>query len=356
MIHMQNEPLENKLPETESAATVVSEAEALAAEEMEAGATAAAEEAPLCPIKSKIGGQALIEGVMMKGLGRCAMAVRLPDGSIDVEEWSQKPGKFMSVVSKIPVVRGVFNFVSSMISGYQCLSKSAEKAGLEEEEGEPGRFEQWLDRTFGENLMKAITVVGAVLGVALALLLFMVLPSMAVKGLDMLVPLGGWKALLEGVIKMLIFVGYLALVSRMKEIHRVFEYHGAEHKTIFCYEKGLPLTVENVRTQRRFHPRCGTSFMILILIISILLYSVVSWDSLLIRVALKLAMLPLVMGIGYELLKLCGRYDNWLTRGIAWPGIQLQRLTTCEPDDSQIEVAIASLKPVLPQNREEDRW
>lgn len=315
-------------------------------------------EGAVCPIKSKIGGQALIEGVMMQGLGNAAMAVRLPDGSIDVETWEQKPGAFLRVIGKIPVVRGVFNFVNSMITGYRCLSKSAEKAGLGdvETEEEPGRLEQWLDKTFGENLMKGVMVVGAILGVLLALVLFMVVPSLIVKGIDSLLPLGYAKALIEGVIKMGIFVGYLALVSRMKDIHRVFEYHGAEHKTIFCYEKGLPLTVENVRSQVRFHPRCGTSFMILILIISILVYSVVSWDSLVIRVILKVVMLPLVMGIGYELLKLCGRYDNWLTRIIAWPGLKLQHLTTCEPDDSQIEVAIASLRPVIPKNREEDRW
>lgn len=155
---------------------------------------------------------------------------------------------------------------------------------------------------------------------------------------------------------MAVFVGYMALVSRMKEIRRTFEYHGAEHKTIFCYEKGLPLTVENVRAQKRFHPRCGTSFLILMLIVSILVFSVVTWDSVAIRTLLKVAMLPLVMGVGYELLKLCGRYDNWLTRIIAWPGLKLQHLTTREPDDQQIEIAIAALEPVIPENRESDRW
>ena len=224
--------------------------------------------APACPLKSKIGGQALIEGVMMRGLDKCAMAVRVPEGTIDVEEWPLKPSPFMRVVSKIPVVRGVFNFVVSMIDGFHCLSKSAEKAGMDTEEGEPSRFEKWLDKVFGENLMKAVTSVGVVLGLVLAIFLFVFVPSLLVKGLDMLVPLGGWKAALEGLIKMAVFISYMALVSRMKEIARVFEYHGAEHKTIFCYESGLPLTVENVQKQSRFHPRCGTSFLILLLIVT----------------------------------------------------------------------------------------
>lgn len=308
-----------------------------------------------CPIKSKIGGQALIEGVMMRGIDQAAMAVRLPDGEIDLEVWPLKPGAFMRTVSKIPLVRGIFNFAVTFIDGYQCLTKSAEKAG-ELEDVELSRFERWLNEKFGDKLMKAVTLAGTILGIGLAVVLFMLLPTLAVKGLELLVPLGGWKSLIEGLIKMAIFVGYMALVSQMKEIRRVFQYHGAEHKTIFCYEKGLPLTVENVRAQKRFHPRCGTSFLILMLIISILAASVVTWDSVLIRVALKIAMLPVVMGVGYELLKLCGRHDNWLTRIIAWPGLKLQHLTTKEPDDSQIQVAIAALEPVIPQNREEDRW
>ena len=220
----------------------------------------------VCPIKSKIGGQALIEGVMMRGLDKAAMAVRLPGGGIDVEEWPLVTGKFMRVITKIPIVRGVFSFVSSMVTGFQCLSKSAEKAGMLEDDGEAemSRFEKWLDKTFGENLMKFITGVGTVLGVIMAVVLFVFIPTLVVKGLDMLIPLGWTKGLIEGLIKIIIFVTYLAFVSRMKEIKRVFEYHGAEHKTIFCYEKGLDLTVGNVGKQSRFHPRCGTSFLILI--------------------------------------------------------------------------------------------
>ena len=308
------------------------------------------------PIKSRIGGQALIEGVMMRGLDRSAMAVRKPDGEIDVSISPLQAGKAMQVIGKIPIVRGVFNFIQSIVIGYRCLGKSAEIAGLEEEEGESSKFEQWLDRTFGDHLMKIITGVGMLLGVAACILLFILLPSLVVKGLDMLVPLHGWKSLIEGILKMGIFIGYLALITRMKEIHRVFQYHGAEHKTIFCYENGLPLTVENVKKQKRFHPRCGTSFMILMLILSILVSSLMAWDSLWLRTVLKIASLPLVMGIGYELIKIAGRYDNILTKIISWPGLMLQRLTTFEPEDDQMEVAIASMLPVIPENRDEDRW
>lgn len=307
-------------------------------------------------IKSRIGGQALIEGIMMRGIDKSAMAVRQPDGEINVSVSPLHQSKTMRVISKIPFVRGIFNFIDSMVLGYRSLGKSAEIAGLEEEEGEPSRFEKWLDRVFGDKLMSMITGVGMVLGIVACILLFILLPAFIVKGLDMLVPLGGFKSLIEGVIKMAIFIGYLVLITRMKEIRRVFGYHGAEHKTIFCYENGLPLTVENVRKQSRFHPRCGTSFMILMLIVSILVSSLMTWNSLWIRSALKILTLPLVMGIGYELIRLAGRYDNIFTKIISWPGMMLQHLTTFEPDDDQIEVAIASMEPVIPENRDEDRW
>lgn len=304
--------------------------------------------------KSKIGGQALIEGIMMRGLDIASMAVRKPDGEIDVETWTVKKP---SIFNKIPIVRGVVNFIQSMFMGYKCLSKSAEKAGIDNEEGyEPSKFEKWLDDKFGDKLMGIVTIIGTVLGVVLSFLLFMYLPSLAVKGLDMLIPIGGFKALLEGLIKIVIFIVYLSLVAKMKEIKRVYEYHGAEHKTIFCYENGLPLTVENVRKQSRFHPRCGTSFIIIVLILSILIFSVVTWSSVLIRTIIKLALLPIVVGIAYELIKIAGRYDNWLTKIISFPGIKLQHLTTREPDDSQIEVAIAAMDVVIPVNKEDDKW
>lgn len=306
------------------------------------------------PIKSKIGGQALIEGVMMRGLDKASMAVRLPNGEVDLE---LMPIKKPSIWSKIPIIRGVINLVSSLILGYKCLSKSAEKSddGSMNEE-ELSKFERFLVRKFGDKLMSVITIVGSVLGVIMAIGLFLFIPSLAVQGIDMLIPLGGFKTLVEGVMKIIIFVIYLALVAKMDTIERVYQYHGAEHKSIFCYEKGLPLTVENVKQQSRFHPRCGTSFLIIVLILGILVFSVVTWQSAWLRSLIKLALMPVVVGFSYELIKLAGRYDNWFTRIISFPGIRLQRLTTREPDDSQIEVAIAALAAVIPEDREQDKW
>lgn len=307
--------------------------------------------------KTSIGGQALIEGVMMRGVDSCAMATRMPGGEIDVEMIPIKPSKEIPRIAKLPVVRGVVNFVSSLRLGYKCLMKSAEKAGLDdEEESEPSKFEQKLEQWFGDKLMRVVSGVGMALGLVLAIVLFMYLPSLAVKGLELLLPLGVFKAVVEGIIKIAVFVGYLAVVSRMGEIARVFEYHGAEHKTIACYEHGEALTPENVKKYTRFHPRCGTSFILIILVISILVFSFVTWSTLWARILLKLALLPLVVGVGYELIKVCGRYDNPVTRAVSKPGLWLQRLTTREPDEEQIAVAIASLQAVLPKEGEDDRW
>lgn len=304
--------------------------------------------------KSKIGGQALIEGVMMRGLDKVAMAVRVPSGEIDLEEWELKKAP---AISKIPFLRGMYNIVDSLMTGYKCLSKSAEKSGIDEDEDyEPSKFEKWLEKKLGDKLMGVVTIVGTALGAILAIGLFMFVPTLLVKLLDSVFPLYGFKAIIEGVIKIVVFIAYLALVSKMKMIKRVFEYHGAEHKTIFCYENELPLTVENVKKQIRFHPRCGTSFLFIVLILGILIFSVVTWNSILIRTLLKVALLPVVVGISYELIKIAGRYDNVFTRIISFPGIKLQHLTTKEPDDSQIEVAIAAMSAVIPENREDDKW
>ena len=309
------------------------------------------------PHKTSIGGQALIEGVMMRGPENIALAVRKSDGEITVEDMGIKQSSFMRVVAKIPIIRGMFNFISSLVIGYKSLSRSIDLSGLAENDEEPEtKFEKWLSEKLGDKLVQIVTVIGSVLGVILAILLFMLVPSAIVKLIDYFLPLGGFKSLIEGIIKMGIFIGYLTLISKMKDIKRVFEYHGAEHKTIFCYEYGMELTVENVKKQSRFHPRCGTNFMILLLIISIVLFSVITWDNLIVRMILKILLLPLVMGIGYELLKLAGRYDNIITRIISWPGIMLQHVTTSEPDESQIEVAIESLKAVLPKSEGTDKW
>ena len=303
--------------------------------------------------KTSIGGQALIEGVMMRGPAESAMAVRLPDGEIDVERFPTKNPT--AWYRKTPFIRGSFNMVDSLLQGYKCLMKSAEKSGLDAEE-QPGKFELWLSKKTGKDLMSVVSGVALVLGGGLAILLFMMLPAFIVGLLGRFVAGSVAKSLVEGAVKIVIFVLYLALVSRLTEIKRVFMYHGAEHKTIACYEAGEELTVENVRTKKRFHPRCGTSFLLIVLVVSILLFSVVTWSNVFVRVGLKLLMLPVVVGIAYEIIKLAGRVDNIFTRAISAPGVWLQRLTTVEPDDSQIEVAIASMLPCIPKEKGSDEW
>lgn len=303
--------------------------------------------------KTSIGGQALIEGIMMRGPVLTSMATRMPDGSIDVETWNTHKGSKTPWTRKTPFIRGIFNMVDSMVVGYHCLMKSAEKAGVEEE---PTKFDKWLEKKLGHNMMKVLGGFAAVLGVALAAVLFIFIPTGLSSLLKPLIGTGVGLSLIEGLIKVIILVGYMWLCSRMKDMRRVFEYHGAEHKSVACYEAGLPLTVENIRPQRRFHPRCGTSFLFLVVFISIIVGSFISWDNPAIRMLLKLALIPVVVGISYELIKLAGRSDGILTRIISAPGMWLQRITTCEPDDSQIECAIAALEAVIPEDENADRW
>lgn len=290
---------------------------------------------------------------MMRGPFLTSMATRMPDGSIEVETWdTHKSGK-TPWTRRAPFIRGIFNMVDSMVVGYSCLMKSAEKAGVEEE---PTKFDRWLEEKLGDNMMKVLGGFAVVLGVALAAVLFIFIPTGLSSLLKPLIGAGIGLSLIEGLIKVIILVGYMWLCSRMKEIHRVFEYHGAEHKSIACYEAGLTLMVENIRPQRRFHPRCGTSFLFLVVFISIIVGSFISWDNPAIRMLLKLALIPVVVGISYELIKLAGRSDGILTRIISAPGMWLQRITTCEPDDSQIECAIAALEAVIPEDENADRW
>ena len=307
-----------------------------------------------CKKKTSIGGQALIEGIMMRGPFVTSMATRMPDGSIDVETWPTNKGNKIHWTRKVPFLRGIFNMVDSLVVGYGCLMKSAEKAGVEEEE--PSKFDRWLEQKLGDNMMKVLGGFAVVLGVALAAVLFIFIPTGLSSLLRPVVGTGIVLSLIEGLIKVLILVGYMALCSRMKEIRRVFEYHGAEHKSIACYEAMEPLTVENIRPQCRFHPRCGTSFLFLVILISIIIGSFISWKNALLRAAIKLLLIPVVVGIAYELIKLAGRCDNLLTRVISAPGLWLQRITTCEPDDGQIECAVAALKVVIPEDENADRW
>lgn len=307
--------------------------------------------------KSKIGGQALIEGVMMRGIDKAAMACRLPSGEIEVEEWAVKSsGKDAPWYKKTPLARGCVNFITSLLEGYKCLTKSAEKQGdFEDEEMSP--FEKKLVKIFGDKLMPILMVFSVIIGVLLCLGLFMFLPMLVTRLLTSVLPLNQFlKTLVEGAIKIALFVGYLALVSRMKDIQRTFEYHGAEHKTIACYEAGEELIPENVKNFTRFHPRCGTSFLIIVLVVSILVFSLVTWSTLWQRIILKVILLPVVCGIAYEIIRLAGKYNNPVTRVISAPGLALQRLTTREPDESQIECAIAALKPCIPVDKQEDKW
>ena len=299
--------------------------------------------------KSKIGGQALLEGIMMRGLDRVSMAVRLPNGNIDIENWKVSDLNNLPRHRKIPFLRGCFSLVESLKLGIVCLNKSAEKLELSDEEAVSKEGSQKNSNISG----KVASAVGTIIGLLLFLVIFLYMPALFAKALF---PSSGLRALFEGLIKILLFLLYILLISRMKEIHRTFGYHGAEHKSIFCYEAGEPLTVENVKKYSRFHPRCGTSFLFLVLIVGILIFSVVSWKSLWIRVLLKLLLLPVVVGISYELIRIAGKYDCIATRVISAPGLWLQRLTTKEPDDGQIEVAIAALSDVLPENPEEDQW
>lgn len=325
-----------------------------------------------CKFKSKIGGQALIEGVMMRGIDLSAMACRLPDGTIDVETWKIRNGKTAPWYLKTPFIRGCFNFVISLVDGMKCTMKSAEKQMNDEgddDNEELSPFEEWLSKTRpykwleaklegenGKSVMNTIMIVVCVVVMVISICAFKFFPAL-LSGLLGKLGAPDWsKTVSEGIIKIALLVGYMWLISNMKEIHTTFKYHGAEHKTIACYEAGLELTVENVRKQTRFHPRCGTSFIFLVVLLSIAIGMFLPWDSILARFGLQLLMLPVEASIGYELIKLAGRCDNLFTKIISAPGIWLQHITTCEPDDPQIEVAIAALKPCIPEDKNDDRW
>ncbi len=308
---------------------------------------------------TSIGGQALIEGIMMRGPKMSAMAVRAPDGNIVLETF-ETPVPKRAAFFKLPFVRGIFNFVDSMKMGYKCLMRSAEISGLEEikEEVREENQKKGKKSVSAEFLMNAVMVVSVILGVLLAVGLFVYLPTQifswisdAFPALDNRV----WRGIFEGVLRLVIFVGYMLLMLLMKDIRRTFMYHGAEHKTIFCYEAGLELTVENIRKQKRFHPRCGTSFMILMILVGIIVGILLPISHPVLRTAVKILLLPLVMGVGYELIKLAGRKNNLFTRIISKPGVWMQHITTIEPDDPMIECAIAAMKAVIPDD-ESDKW
>ena len=311
--------------------------------------------------KSKIGGQAVIEGVMMRGIDKASMANRMPDGTIDLEVWDIKGGKHPAWYKKMPFVRGIFNFVTSMIDGYKCISRSADKQMTDEDTEEPTKFEKWLDEKLGDKLMPVVTGISMVIGVVMAMFMFMWVPSALIKLAE---KLAGTefntivKNIIEGLLKIGIFIGYTALTAMMPSMKRLYEYHGAEHKTIACYEAETELTPENVKGFTRFHPRCGTSFIFLVLFISIFVNTIfrISWANIPLRVLCKLALLPVVTGIAYELIRLAGKYTNPVTKAFSAPGLWIQRITTREPDEKEIECAISALKAVIPDNKEDDQW
>lgn len=347
--------------------------------------------------KTSIGGQAVIEGVMMKGPLKTVLAVRNTfTKEITVEDVPSKPASQRNKFLRLPLVRGVVGFVDSLRTGYKTLMRSSELSGMleiEEEEDKEKKLEKALKKAERkakrngqpipdretvqaqleekekskenskgmEVFMNILMAISGVLGVCLAVVLFMVLPTLIFNGIKGISTdaLENYRTLIEGGMKIVILIVYLLLVSQTQYIKRLFKYHGAEHKTIFCYEKGLPLTVENVRKQIRFHPRCGTSFMFLMIVVgivfSLLVQQLFPWltNSAAVWVIIKILMIPLFCGVGYELIKFCGRHDNLLTRIIAAPGLWMQRITTKEPDDDMIEVAIASMNPVIPENGED---
>ena len=323
-----------------------------------------------CAFKTSIGGQALIEGILMRGPSRQAIVCRKADGSLISKEEDLKLTRDKHPILRIPFLRGLPLFFDSMAKGMRALTWSAEQLPEEEQE-QPSKLDLWLEKKLGsEKAEKAVVAVALVLGVLLAVGLFVLLPALLFE----LLPAGMnlvLRCVLEGLIRIVIFIAYLWLVTKMPEVKRLFAYHGAEHKTIFCYEKRLELTVENVREQSRFHPRCGTSFLVVTMLIAILLVSVMTWvlslipglaalpklAAALVRVLAKLIILPLIVSLTYELNRWVGGHDtNPIAKLAAWPGKMSQHLTTREPDDGMIECAIAALKAVIPEEAGADTW
>lgn len=311
------------------------------------------------PFRTTIGGQALIEGILMRGPEKQAIVVRKPDGDLVTKVDELHLIKERHPILGVPLIRGTVNFLDSMVKGVQALMFSAEFYPEDEEEAaaEPSKFEVWLEKKLGsEQFMKVLIALAVVLGIGFSVCLFILLPAFLGGLLQKVISSYLVCNLLEGVLRIVIFLLYLILCSKQKDMKRVFAYHGAEHKTIFCYERGLALTVDHVRDMPRHHPRCGTSFLFVVLVLSILLFSVVQVESVLLQMLLKLLLLPVLVSITYEINRFVGRHDTALTRIITAPGLWLQNFTTNEPDDSMIEVGIAALQAVLPDLKGQDAW
>ena len=313
--------------------------------------------------KTSVGGQALIEGVMMQGPRGMATAVRKPDGEILTEYHTIKLLRNKNKFFNIPIIRGIFGFVESMIMGYKTLMYSAEVSGMEDfEEESMSKFERWLNDKMGEKLVSAVAAIGSVLGIVLAFILFFYLPVLVFNKANEWAggAITNFQGLIEGGMKIIIFIIYIAAVSRMKDVRRLFMYHGAEHKSIACYEAGLDLTVENAKKCTRFHPRCGTSFIFVVLIFSIIFYTIIAKifpviaAERILWLILKLVFLPIIMGICYEFIRYAGRHDNLFVKIVSAPGLWMQRITTKEPTDDILEVGIAAIKAVITDNPEDD--
>ncbi len=322
-----------------------------------------------CAFKTSIGGQALMEGILMRGVNKQASVCRKSDGELVIKEEELHFIKEKYPILGVPVIRGVATFIDSMVKGMNALTWSADFLPEEEQE-QPSKFDLWVEKKLGsEKAQQVLIAIAVALGICLAVGLFVLLPSFLFELLPKSIGLIT-RCILEGIIRIIIFLIYVYLCTRVKEVQRMFAYHGAEHKTIFCYEKGLPLTVENVRKQSRFHPRCGTSFLVVVMIISIFVISIMTWAlakipaiaaltgvaAALVRMLSKLLILPILVGVTYEISRWVGRHDNAFTAVIAWPGKQLQHLTTYEPDDGMIECAIKAIELVIPTERGADEW
>jgi len=313
-----------------------------------------------------VGGEALMEGIMMRGPEGAAVSLRCADGTIETKLKQVKSPADHCKILGWPLIRGPVNLVYSMAFGYKCMMESAEKAteGMLDEGESQSKIDKWIDAHFGPKMMAVISAIGIVLGVALALGLFVLLPTLAYDGIVRLAGPIGWRAVIEGAIRVILFVAYMFVVSLQKDIRRVFMYHGAEHKAIYCHEAGLPLTVENVRAQSRLHPRCGTSFLFVVILLSILVSAILSalfpalWLSEIIwlRVGARFLVLPLLMALGYEFIRFAGKHlRNPLVRALSFPGLSMQRITTKEPDDKIIEVGVVALKAALGLPYEEEK-
>ena len=304
--------------------------------------------------KTSIGGQALIEGIMMKGPSKTATAVRKPDGEIEIRESNINP-IFKHKFFKLPIIRGSFVLIDALVSGVKELMYSAEFYGEDFEEDAVDKF---LKKVFKEKADTAIIYTSVIIALVFSVVIFILGPTFLTNLLKNLIKSPLLLNLVEGIIRVLLFVGYVYMVSKLEDIKRVFMYHGAEHKTIYCYEYGEELTVENVRKYSTLHPRCGTSFLINVLLISIIVFSFFGWPNPFVRLVIRLAMLPVIAGLSYELNRYVGRSssDSIFTKIVTYPGFLIQKITTKEPDDKMMEVAIAAMNKVIPQGGEDDRW